>query len=114
MTIERDDPGQRKFQAILRDIGFTVKLKPFIQRRDGSAKGDWDVGITLDVYEHAGDVDLVVIASGDGDFAPLVERIKKRFGVHVRITSVTSLTADALIAAADEHQPIDGSRLINR
>ena len=113
-AVERDDPGQRKFQAILRDIGFTVKLKPFIQRRDGSAKGDWDVGITLDVYEHAGDVDLVVIASGDGDFAPLVERIKKRFGVLVRVTSVTSLTADALIAASDEHQPIDGSRLINR
>ncbi len=39
---------RRGFQNTLRTIGFEVKLKPFIQRTDGSAKGDWDVGITLD------------------------------------------------------------------
>jgi hypothetical protein len=27
--------------------------KPYIQRSDGSAKGDWDVGITLDVIDYA-------------------------------------------------------------
>ena len=48
--------------------GFTVKLKPYIQRSDGSAKGDWDVGITIDIMDAAANVDEVVLASGDGDF----------------------------------------------
>ena len=67
-AIDRDDPGQRKFQSALRNIGFKVKLKPYIQRRDGSAKGDWDVGITIDILEAANDADIVVLLSGDGDF----------------------------------------------
>ena len=48
-AIHRADDGQLKFQDALKHIGFTVKLKPYIQRSDGSAKGDWDVGIALDV-----------------------------------------------------------------
>jgi len=50
-AIDSNDDGQRRFQTALRSIGFDVKLKPFIQRQDGSAKGDWDVGITIDVLE---------------------------------------------------------------
>ena len=42
-AIHRGDEQQLRFQNALRAIGFTVKLKPFIQRSDGSAKGDWDV-----------------------------------------------------------------------
>jgi len=37
---DRGDDSQKKFQTALRHIGFTVKLKPYIQRADGSAKGD--------------------------------------------------------------------------
>jgi uncharacterized LabA/DUF88 family protein len=43
----RDDDGQQKFQSALKHMGFSVKLKPFIQRSDGSAKGDWDVALRL-------------------------------------------------------------------
>ena len=42
-TISKGDRKQTEFQNILRGIGFNVKLKPFIKRKDGSAKGDWDV-----------------------------------------------------------------------
>ena len=52
-------------------IGFEVKLKPFIQKADGSAKGDWDVGIALDAIEYAKDAAVVVLASGDGDLDSL-------------------------------------------
>ena len=38
-AIDRGDEKQRQFQNILKAIGFDVKLKPFIQRSDGSAKG---------------------------------------------------------------------------
>ena len=66
-AIGRGDEKQKQFQNILRGIGFEIKLKPFIQRSDGSAKGDWDVGITLDVMEFAKESDVVILLSGDGD-----------------------------------------------
>ena len=72
--IDRGDEKQKQFQNILRGIGFELKLKPFIQRSDGSAKGDWDVGITIDVMEYAKDADVVVLASGDGDFDLLMSK----------------------------------------
>ena len=50
-AIHRGDDKQLKFQNALKHIGFTVKLKPYIQRHDGSAKGDWDVGIAIDVID---------------------------------------------------------------
>ena len=61
-AIDRGDEKQQQFQRILRAIGFEVRLKPFIQRRDGSAKGDWDIGITLDIMEYATQPDVVVLA----------------------------------------------------
>ena len=61
-AIDRGDPKQQQFQQILRNLGFTVKLKPYIQRSDGSAKGDWDVGITIDVMDAAADVDSVAVS----------------------------------------------------
>ena len=54
-AIDRGDSKQTQFQQILKSIGFNVKLKPFIERSDGSAKGDWDVGITLDMIDFAKD-----------------------------------------------------------
>ena len=56
-AIDRGDEGQQKFQYALQVIGFNVKLKPYISRVDGSAKGDWDVGITIDILESAEEVE---------------------------------------------------------
>ncbi|MFC3283235.1 LabA-like NYN domain-containing protein [Litchfieldella rifensis] len=112
-AVERGDARQRQFQNILRGIGFTVKLKPFIQRRDGSAKGDWDVGITLDVMEAAPLVDRVVLVSGDGDFDLLVVRARERHDVTVDVYGVERLTADTLRRAASHFVPIEESLLLN-
>ncbi len=109
---DRGDPGQQKFQAALRHIGFTVKLKPFIQRRDGSAKGDWDVGITIDVLENAADLDTVVLLSGDGDFDLLLDRVRQKSDTRVHVYGVPALTADSLIRAADFFHPIDKKLLV--
>lgn len=111
-AVDRGDEKQRQFQNILRAIGFTVKLKPFIQRADGSAKGDWDVGITIDVMEQAAHVDVVVLASGDGDFAILAEHIRARHGCRVEVYGVELLTAAALARSADCFVPIDDSLLL--
>ncbi|KKO48068.1 nuclease [Arsukibacterium sp. MJ3] len=99
-AIERGDEKQRQFQNILRAIGFEVKLKPFIQRADGSAKGDWDVGITLDAIEYGQHSDVLVLASGDGDFAILAERLIDKYQTEVEVYGVPSLTAQGLVNAA--------------
>ncbi|RAW06207.1 NYN domain-containing protein [Halomonas elongata] len=112
-AIDRGDEKQRQFQNILRAIGFEVRLKPFIQRADGSAKGDWDVGITLDAIEHAAEVDVVVLASGDGDFALLADRLRRNHGVEVEVYGVPALTADALIRSASRFIPIEGELLLD-
>ncbi|MEZ8462945.1 NYN domain-containing protein [Vibrio splendidus] len=111
-AISSQDPKQRQFHHILRGVGFNVKLKPFIQRRDGSAKGDWDVGIALDAIELAETVDTIVLVSGDGDFEILVERIKERFGKPVEVYGVPGLTAQYLIDSASKFVPIEKDFLL--
>lgn len=111
-AIQRNDDKQIKFQNALKKIGFTVKLKPYIQRNDGSAKGDWDVGITIDVLEASQDVDTVVLLSGDGDFDLLLHRIKKKYSVNAEVYGVPALTANSLIDAASVYHPIDMELLL--
>lgn len=108
----RGDDGQIKFQDALRHIGFDVRLKPFIQRSDGSAKGDWDVGITIDVMEIARQVDTVILLSGDGDFDLLLEKISHDYDTQTEVYGVPALTANSLIKAAGTFNEIDAELLI--
>jgi len=112
-AIDRGDDKQRQFQNILRAIGFEVKLKPYIQRADGSAKGDWDVGITIDAMEHAKEADTVVLASGDGDFDLLVKKIQT-YDVAVEVYGVPQFTAASLINSASRFIPIEQNLLLQR
>ncbi len=109
---QRDDDKQIKFQDALKHIGFHVKLKPYIQRSDGSAKGDWDVGITIDILEAAKDVDRVVLLSGDGDFDLLLEKITRDYAVSTEVYGVPALTAASLINAASVYHRIDQDLLL--
>ncbi len=111
-AIDRGDNRQEKFQAALKHIGFQIKLKPYIQRSDGSAKGDWDVGITIDVMETARHVDRVVLLSGDGDFDLLLQKIRDNYGVVAEVYGVPALTAASLINAASLFHPIDETLLL--
>lgn len=111
-AIDRKDEKQRQFQNILRAIGFEVKLKPFIQRADGSAKGDWDVGITLDAIEYGQHSDVLVLASGDGDFALLADKLTTRYQTEVEVYGVEGLTAQALVKAASRFIAIDDVLLL--
>lgn len=108
----RADDRQIKFQDALKHIGFTVKLKPYIQRSDGSAKGDWDVGITIDIMASAKDVDTVILLSGDGDFDLLLDKIKNDYDVNAEVYGVPTLTANSLINAASVYHPIEEDLLL--
>lgn len=111
-AIDRGDERQRKFQSALEHIGFTVKLKPYIQRQDGSAKGDWDVGITIDVLDSARELDTVILLSGDGDFDLLVKKLRDDLGVSVEVFGVRALTAQSLSNAANRFHQIDETLLM--
>ncbi len=111
-AIHKGDDGQLKFQDALKHIGFDVKLKPFIQRADGSAKGDWDVGITIDVMEAASEVDTVILLSGDGDFDLLMLNIYQKHGIESQVYGVPGLTAKSLIDSAAQYHEIDEALLL--
>lgn len=112
-AIDRGDSKQRQFQNILREIGFDVKLKSYIQRADGSAKGDWDVGITLDAIQCARSVDKIVLVSGDGDFDLLATTVQSQFGIEFEVYGVEMLTARSLIEAATSFVSIEGELLLD-
>ena len=109
---DRGDRKQIEFQNILRAIGFEVKLKPFISRQDGSSKGDWDVGIAIDILEYAEKSDTVVLASGDGDFDLLIKKIKSKYNTDTEVFGVELLTANSLIKEAKLFVPIGGNLLL--
>jgi len=109
---DRGDPQQIQFQNILRGIGFDVQLKAVLKRADGTAKADWDVGIALDVYEAAEECDTIVLASGDGDFGILLDRIRDRFRTQSEVYGVRALTSNQLIGPASRFVEIDKKLLL--
>ena len=111
-TTDRGDLKQIQFQNILRAIGFEVKLKPFISRSDGSSKGDWDVGITIDIMEYARKSDIIVLASGDGDFEILISRIRTLYNNETEIYGVSNLTANSLKNITSNFFPISNELLL--
>ncbi len=111
-AVDKGDKKQAQFQQILTRLGFDVKLTPYIQRADGSAKGDWDVGITVDMLEYADRIDVAVLASGDGDYTPAVDKIIKEFTVSVEVYGVQELSANRLIESSSRFVPIQGDLLL--
>lgn len=111
-AIDRGISDQQKFQSALRHIGFEVKLKPYISRSDGSSKGDWDVGITIDIIKTASRLDRIILLSGDGDFDLLVNYVRDTCDVEVEVYGVSALTANSLKHSADRFHPIDETFLL--
>jgi len=110
---DKGDPKQKAFQQILERVGFDVKLTPYLQRRDGSTKADWDVGITLDMLEYAKLVDVIILVSGDGDFTAVVKKVIQEHNVSVEVYGVPDLTASLLIQSATCFVPIQGNLLLS-
>lgn len=75
-VVEADMPEEQSFFDALDKAGFEVKKKPLQTWASGHQKGDWDVGIAMDIIKMMNKVDVVVLASGDGDFVPLLEYLQ--------------------------------------
>jgi uncharacterized LabA/DUF88 family protein len=108
----KGDKKQTEFQNILRAIGFEVKLKPYISRSDGSSKGDWDVGITIDILKCAKAVDSIILATGDGDFDLLLKEIRETNTTESEVFGVKDLTAQTLINECTHFHEIGSDLLL--
>lgn len=96
---------QGNFISLLEHNGYTIRSKDLRLRGDGSAKGDWDVGIAVDVVSMLGTLDAVILASGDGDFCPLAELIKQQ-QKRIEVVAFEHNTSMDLQAMADQFFPI--------
>lgn len=96
---------QSNFISLLEHNGYTIRSKDLRLRGDGSAKGDWDVGIAVDVVSMLGSLDVVILASGDGDFCPLAELIKQQHK-RIEVVAFEHNTSMDLQAVADQFFPI--------
>src|SRR5919199_4913024 len=93
--VQTPDIDQTNFINMLQQTGFEVKAKVLRLRPDGTAKGDWDMGMAIDAISLADRLDALVLVSGDGDFVDLVNMLKAR-GVRVEVLSFPSSTAEEL------------------
>jgi uncharacterized LabA/DUF88 family protein len=105
LDIYRIDKEQSFFRA-LKKLKFEVKLKDLQIFPGGVVKGNWDVGITVDIIRLAPKLDAVVLASGDGDFVDLIEYLKNH-GIYVVIFAFGKSASSNLIQKADKFVDMD-------
>lgn len=109
-VIRTEELKEKTFFEALEKIGYEIKAKDLQIFVGGHKKGDWDVGIAMDAIELAPKLDVIVLASGDGDFIPLVEHLKRAFGCKVEIAAFGKSTSSKLIESADIFYDLDKKR----
>ena len=110
-VVQIPEINQSGFLSLLEHNGYTIKSKDLRLRGDGTAKGDWDVGIAIDIVSMLGALDVVILASGDGDFCALAELIKQH-GKRVEVVAFEHNTSMDLQRMADQFFPIGDELLI--
>ena len=110
-VVQIPEINQAGFLSLLEHNGYTIKSKDLRMRGDGSAKGDWDVGIAIDIVSMLDALDIVILASGDGDFCALAELIKQN-GKRIEVAAFEHNTSMDLQRIADQFFPIGDEMLI--
>jgi len=105
-VIKADTPDEENFFEALRKIGYEVKIKELKEFYGGQKKGDWDLGMTVDMVQQAKKLDTVVLVTGDGDFAVLVDHLRA-MGTRVEVMSFGSSSAKEIREAADNFIDMD-------
>jgi uncharacterized LabA/DUF88 family protein len=112
---ETDDaqgtPSARSFVYNLNKFGYKVRSKPLIVHetltaegeRTVSHKGDWDIGIVVDMMRLSNHADTYALVSGDGDYVEAVEYLQSEKGIRVEVISATQCTSQALLDICDQH-----------
>ena len=103
--------GARSFVYNLNRFGYKVRSKPLTVHESVTPegektvthKGDWDMGIVVDMMRLAGHADAYVLVSGDGDYVEAIEYLQSEKGLRVEAISATQCTSQALLDVCDLH-----------
>ena len=100
-VITSEGGEEKNFFDALTKLGIETKTKELQIFSGGAKKGDWDVGIAVDIMKMAPKLDAVILVAGDGDFIPLVEYLQT-IGVQVEVVSFGKSTSGKLREATDD------------
>ena len=106
-VIKTDEFKEKNFFDALEKIGFEVKSKDLQIFHGGAKKGDWDIGIAMDMIELAPRLDTMVLVSGDGDFVALVQHLKRALGCKVEVIAFGRSASSKLKEEADVFIDLD-------
>jgi uncharacterized LabA/DUF88 family protein len=106
-VITTESGEEKNFFDALEKFGIETKTKDLQIFWGGVKKADWDVGLAIDAIKMAPKLDTVIIASGDGDFVPLVEYLKTKEGSQVEVISFGRSSSSRLKEAADDFLDMD-------
>ena len=109
-VIRADVKDEQNFFDALENIGFEVQAKDLQVFFGGAKKGDWDIGIAMDSIELAPKLDTIVLVSGDGDFQPLVQHLRRAFGCRVEVVAFGKTASSRLVEEADSFLDLDSGQ----
>lgn len=105
-VIKADVEQESNFFEALSKQGYQVKAKDLQIFFGGAKKGDWDVGIAMDVMRTASKLDVIVLVSGDGDFKDLLEHVKS-LGCRAEVIAFRKTASSRALDEADRYVDLD-------
>ena len=103
--LDPENENQRKFIDFLAKNGYKPVVKDIRKFGDGRMKANLDIELVVDLFRLSDRMDIAVIVSGDGDFAPAIRALQDT-GVRCEVVSFKPNTSSDLIAVADEFTDI--------
>lgn len=100
-VVTTESGEERAFFDALTKIGIETKTKDLQIFYGGAKKADWDVGMAVDAIKLAPRLDAIVLATGDGDFVPLVEYLKAN-GTQAEVIAFGKSASSRLREACDD------------
>ncbi len=98
--LDPDNENQRNFHDFLRRSGYKVVSKDIRKYGDGKVKANLDIELVVDMMKTARNLDIAIVVSGDGDFAPAIRAVQEQ-GVRVEVLSFRGNTSSDLMDVAD-------------
>ena len=105
-VVSTKEGEEKQFFSALSKMGFEIRSKELQIFYGGAKKGDWDVGIAMDIMRMASKLDVVVLVSGDGDFKELLEHVKA-LGCRAEVIAFGKSASSRLKETADEFFDLD-------
>ncbi|MEY2665822.1 MAG: hypothetical protein RLZZ480_927 [Candidatus Parcubacteria bacterium] len=105
-VVNTEGGEESAFFEALEKLGIEIKTKDLQIFYGGAKKADWDVGLAIDAIKLAHKVDAIVLATGDGDFVPLVEYVKSQ-GCQVECITFGRSASSRLREAVDDFIDMD-------